>query len=334
LSRFPDAVINEHMRLIFMGTPEFAVPSLARLLADGHTVMAVFTQPDKPAGRGKHLHTPPIKTLALEHGITVHQPAKIKTNEEVRAIFETLQPDACIVAAYGKILPQWLLQIPRLGCINVHASLLPRYRGAAPINWAIANAERQTGVTIMQMDAGMDTGPMLARGALLIGDSETAPELSTRLAELGATLLSETLPKVERGEITAAPQNNEEATYAPMLKREDGRLDWQWTATEISNRVHAFQPWPGVYTILGGARLHLWRARLEAMDSSTAGPHQTTSAPGTILAIDKAGLVVSCARGTALRIEECQLEGKRRVAAREFANGMRLKIGDRISDAS
>jgi methionyl-tRNA formyltransferase len=322
------------MKLIFMGTPEFAVPSLARLLADSHAVAAVFTQPDKPAGRGKHLHTPPVKSLALAHGIPVYQPAKIKTNEDVRAVFESLQPDACIVAAYGKILPEWLLQMPRLGCINVHASLLPRYRGAAPINWAIANGERQTGVTLMQMDAGMDTGPMLARSSIDIGDTETAPELLRRLAELGAALLSETLPKIERGEITAEPQNNDEATYAPLLKREDGQLDWRWTATEISNRVRAFQPWPGVYTMLGGGRLHIWRARQEAADSSAVEGHQITHAPGTILRIDKAGMVVACAAGTALRIEECQIEGKRRVAAREFANGMRLKIGDRISDAS
>jgi len=163
------------VRVVFLGTPEFAVPSLQRLIGDGHAVAAVFTQPDKPAGRGKHLHTPPVKQLALAHGIAVHQPAKIKTNEEVRAIFESIKPDACVAAAYGKILPQWLLDIPRLGCINVHASLLPRYRGAAPINWAIANGERQTGVTIMQMDAGMDTGAMLAKRAIEIGDTETAP---------------------------------------------------------------------------------------------------------------------------------------------------------------
>ncbi|MEN3332063.1 MAG: methionyl-tRNA formyltransferase [Blastocatellia bacterium] len=322
------------MKVIFMGTPEFAVPSLKRLLADGHTVAAVFTQPDKPAGRGKHLHTPPVKTLALEHGIAVHQPAKIKTNEDVRAVFASLQPDACIVAAYGKILPQWLLQMPRLGCINVHASLLPKYRGAAPINWAIAGGERETGVTILQLDAGMDPGAMLARSSIAIGEMETAPELTTRLAELGAALLSDTLPKIERGDITGEPQNNDEATYAPMLKREDGRLDWRLPATEISNRVRAFQPWPGVYTTLGGARFSIWRARPEAADSSTAENNQTTSPPGTILRIDKAGFVISCAAGTALRIEECQIEGKRRVAAREFANGMRLKIGDRISDAS
>jgi methionyl-tRNA formyltransferase len=170
------------VRLIFMGTPEFAVPSLARLIADGHQVVAVFSQPDKPAGRGKHMHTPPVKTLALEHGIAVHQPAKIKTNEEVRAVFEQAVSDACFVAAYGKILPEWLLAIPKLGCINVHASLLPRYRGAAPINWAIANGERETGVTIMQMNAGMDTGAMLAKRAVAIGEEETAPELAFRVS--------------------------------------------------------------------------------------------------------------------------------------------------------
>ncbi|MFL6214158.1 MAG: methionyl-tRNA formyltransferase [Blastocatellia bacterium] len=318
------------MKLIFMGTPEFAVPALARLIADGHAVAAVFTQPDKPAGRGKHLHTPPVKQLALAHGIAVHQPAKIKTNEEVRAVFESVEPDACVVAAYGKILPQWLLDIPRLGCINVHASLLPRYRGAAPINWAIANGERETGVTIMQMDAGMDTGAMLAKSSIEIGEMETAPELSTRLSELGAALLSDTLLKIERGEIIAEPQNNDEATYAPMLKREDGLLNWQWTATEISNRVRAFQPWPGVYTSLGGARLYLWRARPEANDAPTVTRDEAASLPGTILAIDKAGLAVACAGATRLRIEECQIEGKRRLPAREFANGMRLKTGDRL----
>src|SRR5438128_676793 len=258
------------MRLIFMGTPEFAVPVLAHLLSDGHEVAAVFTQPDKPVGRSKQLQAPPVKTFALEHQIAVHQPAKIKTNDEVRAVFASTNPDACIVAAYGKILPEWLLQMPRLGCINVHASLLPKYRGAAPINWAIANGELETGVTIMQMDVGMDTGPMLARSSIPIGDTETAPELSSRLAELGAALLSEILPKIERGEITAEPQNNDEATYAPMLKREDGLLGWHWTATEISNRVRAFQPWPGVYTMLGGGRLHIWRACKEAADLSAA----------------------------------------------------------------
>src|ERR1044071_9098510 len=249
------------MKLIFMGTPEFAVPSLARLIQDGHHVAAVFTQPDKPAGRGKLVQAPPVKLFALERGISVHQPARIKTNEEVRAIFETIAPDACIVAAYGKILPEWLLGIPRLGCIHVHASLLPKYRGAAPINWAIANGERETGVTIMQMDAGMDTGPMIARRGFVIGDDETTPELSPRLAELGAETLSATLPLIERGEITPTPQDEHEATYAPILKRVDGLIDWRMSAREIANRVRAFQPWPGTYTQFRGARLTPLAAR-------------------------------------------------------------------------
>ena len=313
-----------------MGTPEFAVPSLARLVSDGHQVVAVFTQPDKPAGRGKQLHEPPVKRFALDRHLTLYQPAKLKTNEEVRATFARLDSDACIVAAYGKILPQWLLDIPRLGCINVHASLLPEYRGAAPINWAIAHGERATGVTIMQMDAGMDTGPMIAKRALEIGADETAPELTARLAALGAELLSETLPLIQRGAITPLPQANAEATYAPILKREDGLIDWQLAARDIGNRVRAFQPWPGVYTTLRNARLNFWRAREVAppRDGNNAN-----IAPGTITALDPAGIVVACAGQTALRVEELQIEGKRRMSARDFINGMRLHTGDRITDA-
>ncbi len=318
--------MNKCMKLIFMGTPEFAVPSLARLIQDGHNVAAVFTQPDKPAGRGKHLQAPPVKLFALEHGIAVHQPARIKTNEEVRASFETIAPDACIVAAYGKILPEWLLGIPRLGCINVHASLLPKYRGAAPINWAIANGERETGVTIMQMDVGMDTGPMIAKRTLVIGEDEPAPELSTRLAELGAEALSTTLPLIERGEITPIPQDEREATYAPILKREDGLIDWRMSAREIANRVRAFQPWPGTYTQFRGARLTLWRAREAEVKSETAEP-------GTITSIDKSGIIVACAHSTTLRVEELQTEGKRKMSARDFVNGMRISAGERITDA-
>lgn len=308
-----------------MGTPEFAVPSLKRLLLDGHEIAAVFTQPDKPAGRGKHLHIPPIKSSALEHGIAVYQPARIKTNEEVRAIFETISPDACIVVAYGKILPGWLLAIPRLGCINVHASLLPKLRGAAPINWAIANGERETGITVMQMDAGMDTGPMLAKRATTIGERETAPELTARLAVLGAGLLSETLPRVERGELERVSQDSAEATYAPVLKREDGRVDWQVNAHRIANRVRAFQPWPGTYTSFSERRLMIWAAR--AKTETLRGDVDA----GTIVSIDGDGIIVACAGRTDLLIEEIQLEGKRRVSAREFANGARLKAGDRIN---
>lgn len=308
-----------------MGTPRFAVPSLARLIGDGHQVAAVFTQPDKPAGRGRAVHAPPVKSFALEHAIQVHQPPKIKTNEEVREAFDSISPDACVVAAYGKILPAWLLAIPRLGCINVHASLLPRYRGAAPINWAIANGERETGVTIMQMDAGMDTGPMLAKRATEIGVDETAPELAARLAQLGAELLGETLPRIERGEIEPIPQDNSEASYAPMLKREDGLIDWRMPAREIANRVRAFQPWPGSYTEFREKRLTIWRAREETTIFAEAAE------PALILAIDENAIVVACAGASALRIEEVQIEGKRRVTAREFANGARLSPGARLN---
>ncbi len=309
-----------------MGTPEFAVPSLSRLILDGHEVAAVFTQPDKPAGRGNKLHPPPVKTLALDHGIAVHQPAKIKTNEEVRRVFEQIAPRACVVAAYGRILPEWMLAIPELGCINVHASLLPRYRGAAPINWAIARGERETGITIMQMDAGMDTGPILATRATPIGEEETAPELSVRLSQIGAELLSQTLPLVERGEIKPVSQNSDEATYAPMLKREDGLIDWRMTAQEIAHRVRGFQPWPGTFTFFRGGRLMLWKAR--------EADFQHHAEPATIIHLEKSGVAVACADETALVIEEIQIEGKRRMSAKDFINGSRLSVGDRITDES
>lgn len=314
-----------------MGTPEFAVPTLARLISDGHDVAAVFTQPDKPVGRGKQLHAPPVKDFALAHNIIVHQPAKIKTNEEVRTIFAQIQPDVCIVAAYGKILPEWLLKMPRLGCINVHASLLPKYRGAAPINWAIANGETATGVTLMQMDVGMDTGAMFAKRATPIQADETAAELTVRLSQIGAELLAETLPQIESGELRAEPQNDMEATYAPMLKREDGLIDWQMSATELANRVRAFQPWPAVYTLFRGARLIFWRAKEISPDASAAS-FDSGIEPATIQAIDKSGLVIACAKRSLLHLEEVQLEGKKRVAARDFLNGTRLAVGDLISD--
>ena len=323
-----------------MGTPEFAVPTLARLIEDGHEVAAVFTQPDKPAGRGKHLQAPPVKTFALEKHIAVYQPAKIKINEEARAVFESVAPDACVVAAYGKILPEWMLKIPRLGCINVHASLLPKYRGAAPINWAIANGESVSGVTIMQMDVGLDTGPMLAKRATRIGEEETAVELSARLASIGADALSETLIGIERGEIEPEKQNDEEASFAPMLKREDGLIDWQIGARQIANRVRGFQPWPGTYTRFRGGRLIIWRARpveFEFRDSnavfnSESNRQVSKELPATILKNEKHGIIIACAGPSTLLVEEVQVEGKRKATARDFANGARLSLGDRISE--
>jgi methionyl-tRNA formyltransferase len=327
------------MQLIFMGTPEFAVPVLEQLVRDGHQVLAVFTQPDKPSGRGNTLHAPPVKQLSERLGIPVYQPARIKTNEEVRQTFESLRPEACIVTAYGKILPEWLLRIPRLGCINVHSSLLPKYRGAAPINWAIANGETQTGVTIMQMDPGMDTGPMLGSKIIDIGEHETAVELSERLSKLGAELLSEKLPQVERGEILPLTQDDSQASYAPMLKREDGLIDWSMPAKRISDRVRGFQPWPGSYTVFKNSRLIIWRARSVSLDLTSPpapGSGEQTQRfrdePGTIAALDKTGIVITCAEHSFLRVEEIQLEGKRKVSARDFANGARLGIGCLIRD--
>ncbi len=315
-----------------MGTPEFAAATLAQLVSDGHEVRAVYTQPDKPVGRGKQLQAPPVKTFALEHNLAVYQSAKIKTNEEVRAVFESIKPDACIVAAYGKILPEWLLKIPRLGCINIHASLLPKYRGAAPINWAIANGESETGVTIMQMDAGMDTGAMFAKRATKIEVHETAIELTARLSQIGGQLLSETLPRIERGEVTPEPQNEAEATYAPILKREDGLIDWRMSAEEIANRVRAFQPWPAVFTMFRGARLIFWRAKaVSPNDSAVLSPERIE--PATIAALHQSGFFVGCAGATLLHVEEVQLEGKRRVPARDFLNGSRLAVGDSLNDS-
>ena len=325
-----------------MGTPRFAVPSLERLIADGHQVAAVFTQPDKPAGRGGNVQLSPVKEAAIAAGIPVYQPAKIKNNEEVRQLFQKLAPDACVVAAYGRILPQWLLDIPSLGCINVHASLLPKYRGAAPINWAIANGESVTGITIMRMDAGMDTGPIWAIRETPIHGGETAGELGLRLSAIGAELLSETLPLIERGQIHSTPQDETRATYAPILKREHGLIEWSLPAWEIANRVLGFQPWPGSYTIFKGLRLIIWKAQAmeaspvavegtEGDDTASASLNTLGEIPtGSVVAADKTGFAVLCGALSRLHVEEVQIEGKRRVTAKDFLNGARIKAGDRL----
>lgn len=313
------------MKLIFMGTPQFAVPSFLRLIEDGHDISAVFTQPDRPAGRGKSVKQPAVKAAALEHGLSVYQPEKIKKNEEVRSLLQSLSPDAGIVVGYGKILPQWLLDIPRLGCINVHASLLPKYRGAAPVNWAIASGERVTGVTIMQLDAGMDTGPILAQEPVEIGVDESAPELWTRLAGVGADLLSRTLGRLGRGDIRPVAQDDSQATYAPVLKKEDGLIDWGLRAGAISNRIRGFQPWPGSYTRFRGRRLIFWCARVD--DSA-----RVDAPPSTVLDVEGPGLRVACGEGTVLVIEGMQVEGRQRVTAREFVNGARIEPGVMLSD--
>ncbi|HEY7181333.1 MAG TPA: methionyl-tRNA formyltransferase [Blastocatellia bacterium] len=319
------------MRLIFMGTPEFAVPSLRKLIEAGHEIIAVFTQPDRPVGRKQVVTPPPVKVFAADHGLAIHQPLKIKT-DEARRQFEALfkEADAGVVAAYGRILPDWMLNAPHHGCLNVHSSLLPKYRGAAPINWAVARGERETGVTIMLMDAGLDTGPVLLRRATAIGDEETAAELTPRLAELGAGSLVEALSRLERGEITPEPQNDAGATLAPILKREDGEVDWAMTAPEIFNRLRGFTPFPGCYTFFDGRRLEIVKARVE---TGVEGPNKSDKLkfePGVVCETARESFVVACGGATRLRITEVQSEGKRALPARDFMNGARLQVGAKL----
>jgi methionyl-tRNA formyltransferase len=308
------------MRIVFMGTPESAVPSLRQLLADGHEIAAVWTQPDKPAGRGKKLHSSPVKAFAAENNLTIHQPAKIK-NAEAKELFASHRADVAVVIAYGKILPAEFLNAPRHGCVNVHFSLLPKFRGAAPINWAIVNGENTTGVTTMQIVEELDAGPILLQKATKIGADETAPELLARLADLGAGLISETLEHLE--EITPEPQAHEEATFAPILKREDGLIDWSSDAASIARRVRGFQPWPNAYTTFGSRRLVVWRTEAEETG-------ETSTSPGTVTLAHGDSLSVECGENTSLKIFELQIEGSRRMPVRDFLNGTPLKPGDRF----
>jgi len=308
------------MRLIFMGTPGAAVPSLRRLLEDGHEVVAVWTQPDRPSGRGNKMTASPVKQFALEHNLPVYQFAKIKT-EEALEVFASHGADASVVVAYGRILPLSFLQTPLNGCINVHFSLLPKYRGAAPVNWAIVRGETRTGVTTMRIDEGLDTGAILLQRETEIGPEETAPQLMNRLAELGAGALSDTLNRIDGIEPRA--QNDEEATHAPVLRREDGLINWSSSAGEIERRVRGFQPWPNAYTLVENRRLVIWRASvLERIDGDDPA--------GEIVEANGDSLVVRCGEGTGLRLLEVQPETKRMMSARDFLNGARLKKGVRL----
>jgi methionyl-tRNA formyltransferase len=308
------------MRLIFMGTPEAAVPTLSRCLEDGHEVVAVWTQPDRPAGRGRSLHTSPVKEFALANNLTVHQPVKIRT-EEALELFASADADAAIVVAYGRILPPSFLNTPLRGCINVHFSLLPMYRGAAPVNWAIARGETRTGVTTMQMDEGLDTGSILLQRETAIAELETATELMARLSVAGAELLSETLARLN--EIEARAQDEEKATFAPMLKREDGLIEWALDAAQIERRTRGFQPWPNAFTSHRGHRLVVWRA-------SVFPDYEGGSGSGEIIKTHGDDLVVACGDKTALSLLEVQPEGKRRMTARDFLNGAHVRTGERF----
>jgi methionyl-tRNA formyltransferase len=311
------------LRIVFCGTPEFAVPSLRRLAERPEfSIEAVITQPDRPRGRGQHVSSSPVKEAAIEIGLHVYQPETIKS-ESSQDFLKRIAPDAVVIIAYGQIIPARLLAIPRLGWLNLHASLLPRYRGAAPIHWAIANGETITGLTTMQIDAGMDTGPMLLRREVEIGPDETAPELAKRMSVVGAELIAESLLRFDRGEISPSPQEKKDATYAPILKKEDGRIDWGLTSQQIYKRMRGFTPWPGSYSTFRGQTCHLW-GRPDA--DRAAGALIT---PGEIVPSPKE-IYVACGGKTCLRLESVQIEGRKKISAREFANGAHITPSDRF----
>ena len=303
------------MRVVFMGTPEFAVPSLKALIESEDEVSALVAQPDKPKGRGLKPSSPPTKIIAEEHGILVLQPSKIRTEEFLNEL-GNINPDLICVAAYGKILPKTMLDLPPFGCINVHASLLPKYRGAAPINWAIARGEKVTGITVMQMDEGMDTGDMLLRREVPIDPDDTGETLSGKLSVVGARLLIETIAEMKKGTLRSVKQDESLATYAPMLKKEDGRIDWWRPAEEIRNLIRGMLPWPGAYTYLNGKLLKIYRA---AVSEGEGKPGEAVSAgQGVLRVMTGAG---------ALDILELQLEGGRRLDSRAFLAGRRIEAG-------
>jgi len=312
------------MRILFCGTPHFAVPTFIHLLAQPDIeIAAVITQPDRPRGRGHEISASPVKEAAVAGNIPLHQPEKIRSSES-RGILERLAPDCIVIIAYGQIIPAALLSIPKLGWINLHASLLPKYRGAAPINWAIANGETQTGVTTMRIDAGMDTGHILLQQEIDIAPEETATELTESMAEAGAPLMLETLRGLAAGKLVARPQNNDEATYAPLLKKEDGRIDWNRPAREIYNRMRGFAPWPGAYTSFRGQTCHLWAEPffLRAVN---------LGAPGAIFQEDSQ-ILIACGHTTLLRLLSVKLEGRKQISAQEFANGARLTERERFDN--
>jgi methionyl-tRNA formyltransferase len=302
-----------------MGTPQTAVPTLEKILADEHTVAAVWTQPDKPAGRGNKVTASPVKEFALKNNLPVFQPAKIKTDETLN-LFRSHEADVAVVVAYGRILPVGFLQTPKFGCINVHFSLLPKYRGAAPVNWAIVQNEQKTGVTTMLMDAGLDTGDTLLQNEIEIGEAETAPELLHRLSGLGADLLSETLEKLNS--IEPQTQNHFEATFAPILKREDGLITWELSAFDIKNRVRGFQPFPNAFVYTGDKKMVIWRADAEKTEVAFEF--------GTVLKAAGDDLIVACGESTVVRLREVQPEGKRRMSVRDFLNGTRIEVGRKL----
>ena len=315
------------LRLVFCGTPQFAVPTLEALLAAGHKIELVVSQPDRPVGREQQLIASPVKQTALAAGLSVTQPEKIRSNAEFRAQLETIQPDAIVVVAYGRIIPPWMLALPRLGCINLHASLLPKYRGAAPIQWAVAMGDAFTGNTTMLLEEGLDTGPILLQQTIEISPEQTTADLFPILAAKGAPLVVETLAGLASGTIHPQPQNHEGATFAPLLDREDGRMDFAArSATELYNRWRGFQPWPGAFTALNGKKLIVHRmAPVHESHAATLG----IAEPRRIVVKDDR-LFAACSGDTWLEFFEVQLEGKKRMTAAEFLRGNPLAPDARL----
>jgi methionyl-tRNA formyltransferase len=307
------------MRLIFLGTPGFAVPTLEAIVKAGHEVAAVLTQPDRPRGRGQNAAASAVKQAALGLGLTVYQPERVRRPEAVEYL-RGIASDAMVVVGYGQMIPQSVIDLVPLGIINVHASLLPRYRGAGPVQWAIVRGETRTGVTTMRIDAGLDTGDMLLKAETEIGPDENAVELGTRLAGMGALLLVETLEGLAAGRIVPEKQDGSQATLAPLLKKEDGAIDWRLSAQAIHNRVRGLQPWPGAQTSFRGVPLHVWKSRLCAVPRSGKLPGQFAGLKP---------LAVACGEGS-LELLEVQLEGRKRISAADFANGQRLTDNDRL----
>lgn len=310
------------MSLVFAGTPRFAVPTLEKLVESGFHVRLVVTQPDRPRGRGMELMPSPVKESALKLGIPVSQPEKIKTNAEFQAQLTELKPEAVIVVGYGRIIPLWMIDLPKLGNLNVHASLLPKYRGAAPIQWAIASGETVTGVTTMRIDSGLDTGPILQQRDHAITAQDTAETVAPVLAAMGAELMIETLRGLQAGTVHPTPQDEDRATLAPVLKKEDGRIDFGRPAVEIWNRLRGFQPWPGAFTSFRGKNLHVWSAR----------PVETDIPQGKIRMQGHLPLV-GCAERSALEFIEVQVEGKKRMSAADFVNGYRPYDGEALGES-
>jgi len=310
------------MRLVFCGTPEFAVGTLESVIAAGHEVALAVTQPDRAAGRGMEMQAPAVKRAAAAHGIAVVQPEKIKNNAEFRARLEEARPDAIVVVAYGRIIPQWMLELPRLGNINLHGSLLPKYRGAAPVQWAVANGDRVTGVTTMRLDEGLDTGEILLAREVAIGAEETAADVFRGLAAVGAELMVETLAGLDAGTLVGQKQDEELATLAPILTREDGAIDFSRTARRIYDRWRGFQPWPGAHTRLRGKKLIVHRMRVGAEDGIEAG----------VLRVARDEMAVGCGGRGSVVFDEVQMEGKRRMSAEEFLRGFQIRSGERLGD--